>query len=299
MCLGSFSPPVIAQEIPTSQPTDALEVQLTETSTSEPLPTETPVPAETPTEIPTEPPPITQTSTPDASPTPEISPTETATEAATEAATETATVDLTATITPTETATPTMPPTLTPTEIVIEENWRVEYDLFYPSAVLASMGGEGAAEASLRGFLLILNGEQEVSYDLEKTTEGGVSLFLLAVEGTGGVEQFRHVYLDFLAPEFGTISGITQLWISSSGNAISEWQLTLDSNITTGYNWHLVDASGVKVSSESYQDVAVGEIGGVGRQYFSLENDGSGTYSISFKYSGPCEAGAPPHNEYI
>ena len=35
-------------------------------------------------------------------------------------------------------------------------------------------------------------------------------------------------------------------------------------------------------------------LAGVGRQYFTLENDGSGSYSISFKYSSPWEAGAPP-----
>ena len=280
LCLGSFSPSVIAQEIPTSQPTDTLEVQFTLTPTSETLPTETPFSADTPTDNPTEPP-ATETPTPENSPT-------------SETATETATVDLTTTLTPTETATPTITPTLTPTESVVEENWRVEYDLFYPSALLASMGGDGAAEAELRSFLSILDGEKEVTYNLGFTTEGGGSLFLLVIEGTGGVEQFRHIYLDLLAPELGTISGITQIWISSSGNAIPEWQLALDSNITTGFNWHLVDASGVRVSSESYQDGASDEIGGVGRQYFNLENDGSGSYSISFKYSSPWEAGAPP-----
>ena len=238
-------------------------------------------------DTPTDTPPATETSTPENSPT---SGTNTFRDCYRNA-TETATVDLTSTITPTETATPTITPTLTPTETAAEENWRIEYDLFYPSALLASMGGEGAAEAELRSFLSILDGEQDVSYDLGITVEGEGGLFTLAIEGSGGLEQFRHVYLDILASRFGTISGITQLWISSSGKAISEWQLALDSNITTGYNWHLVDASGITVSSESYQDGASGEIGGVGRQYFTLENDGSGSYSISLKYSSPWEAG--------
>ena len=282
LCLGSFRPSVNAQDIPTGQPTYTPEIQLTETPTNEPPPTETPVPADTPTDTPS----AIETSTPENSPTPEIIPSETAA--------ETATVDLTTTITPTETAILTITPTLTPTETAVEENWRIEYDLFYPSALLANMGGEGAAEAELRNFLSILDSEQDVTYDLGFTTEGEGSLYELVIEGSGGFEQFRHIYMDSLAPRFGTISGITQLWISSSGNSIPEWQLALDSNITTGYNWHIVEASGITVSSESYQDGASSEIGEVGRQYFTLENDGSGPYSISLKYSSPWEADTPP-----
>jgi len=163
----------------------------------------------------------------------------------------------------------------------------VEYDLNYSSA-------------GLRDLLSLLDDEQEVTYNLDSDTEGGGSLIKLAVEGNGGVEQFRHIYLDILAPAFGTISGVSQIWIASSGNSISEWQLALDSNITTGYSWQLVEASGIAVSSESFLDSASGGIGGVGRQYFYLENDGSGSNSISFKYSSPRNASASPaHRIYL
>ncbi len=305
LCLGFFSPSVIAQELPTVLPTTTLEFLSTETPTNEPsaneqpateipapteIPTETPgvspPPTETPTETPGVSPPPTETPTPDNLPTFEQSPTE--------ILTATATVDLTATATPSETPTPNVTPTLTPTEKTIEENWRLEYDLFYSSELLASMGGETGAEAELRNYLSILDAEQSVSYELGFISEGEGGSFLLVIEGTGGLEHFRHIYLDILAAKFGTISGVTQIWVSNIGKAVSEWQLKLDSNITTGYGWHLVEASGITVSSESYQNNTGGEIGGTGRQYFILENDGSDSQTISFKYSSPWQAESSP-----
>jgi predicted secreted protein len=273
-CLGSYSPPVNAQDIPTDQPTNTSEIQATETPTETPVPqqpSETPLPTDTPMPEPT------GTNTPDLLPT------------------ETATVDLTATITPTETGTPTP----TPTEIKTEENWRIEYDLFYSSVLMASMGGQEAAETELRGYLTVLDNEPGVSYNLALTTEGDGSLFSLVIDGLGGLEHFRHIYLDVLAPRFGTTSGITQLWIYSSGKMVPEWQLALDSNITTGYSWHLIESNGVTITSEGYQDGTSGDIGAMGRQYFSLRNDGSETYSLSLKYSSPWEAGVPPARRII
>ena len=48
---------------------------------------------------------------------------------------------------------------------------------------MASGGGQGAAEAELRGFLSILDDEPEVSYNLGLTSSGDGGTFLLTIEG--------------------------------------------------------------------------------------------------------------------
>ncbi len=278
LCLSSPKLVVQAQALATNTP----EIQTSESPTVEPPPTEAPVVENTPTDI------LQAANTlppePEITVTPEIASTETFAVVPTIEPSTT----ITPAITPTEITTP------TPTATQYEENWLIEYDLFYPSAVISALGGKGAAEAELRGFLSALENEPGVSYTLGISVEDDGILFKLEIDGDRGLEQFKRIYLGILAPRFGTTGGITQIWINSSGSAISEWQLILDSNITTGFSWRTVQSTGISETNSGYQDSASNTIGATGRQVFSFRNNESENYSLSLKYSSSWEENVPP-----
>jgi inhibitor of cysteine peptidase len=80
--------------------------------------------------------------------------------------------------------------------------------------------------------------------------------------------------------------------------------ITLDSNITTGFQWNLVsepNASVLKLLSSQYVEPAAGNppvVGAGGREVWKFQTIGRGTATIKLAYFRPFEKNTPPAKEF-
>ncbi len=80
--------------------------------------------------------------------------------------------------------------------------------------------------------------------------------------------------------------------------------VTLDSNITTGYKWNLVtepDAAVLKLLSSQYVAPAASNppvVGAGGKEVWKFQTTGRGTTSLKLAYSRPFEPHTPPAKEF-
>lgn len=120
-----------------------------------------------------------------------------------------------------------------------------------------------------------------------------LGLTLILVLLTACAEQTGAIDLD--AANNGTTLETT------SGQTIN---ITLDSNITTGYKWNLVtepDVQVLKLLSSDYVAPGVGNpplVGAGGKEVWKFQTTGRGTTSLKLAYFRPFEKNTPPAKEF-
>ena len=88
---------------------------------------------------------------------------------------------------------------------------------------------------------------------------------------------------------------------TTSGQTIN---ITLDSNITTGYKWNLVtepDAKVLKLLSSEYIPPLASNppvVGAGGKEVWKFQTTGRGTTSLKLAYFRPFEPNTPPAKEF-
>ena len=243
------------------------------------------------TETPTPEPTITEPPENEPSATPDLP---TATQTLEPAPSETATTTPDFELTPTPTETPTETPTITPTETPEPFQWRIEYDLFYPFAFINSMGGDGAMESDLHNFAQTALAGEDAYYSLTQREEGDGVTFILVMEGNGGYDQFRRIYMGPLKSRFGTTGAVTQIWFSDTGKGGRQWMLALDAQFSAGYSWKVVNTKDINENRSSTREERGGPLGSRGRQTFFFNNGQGKGRSVSLIYSAPFEPNQTP-----
>ena len=79
-----------------------------------------------------------------------------------------------------------------------------------------------------------------------------------------------------------------------------EFVITLDANVTTGYEWQLtkpIDDSLIKLVHSEYVPDKTGLVGSGGKSIWTFKAVRSGETQISFKYIRPWEKNIPPTRE--
>ena len=79
-----------------------------------------------------------------------------------------------------------------------------------------------------------------------------------------------------------------------------EFVITLDANVTTGYEWQLtkpIDDSLIKLVHSEYVPDKTGLVGSGGKSIWTFKAVRSGKTQISFKYIRPWEKDTPPVKE--
>ena len=81
-----------------------------------------------------------------------------------------------------------------------------------------------------------------------------------------------------------------------------EFVITLDANVTTGYEWQLtkpIDDSLIKLVHSEYVPDKTGLVGSGGKSIWTFKAVRSGKTQISFKYIRPWEKDIPPVKEAV
>ena len=81
-----------------------------------------------------------------------------------------------------------------------------------------------------------------------------------------------------------------------------EFVITLDANVTTGYEWQLtkpIDDSLIKLVHSEYVPDKTGLVGSGGKSIWTFKAVRSGKTQISFKYIRPWEKNIPPVKEAV
>ena len=196
---------------------------------------------------------------------------------------------------PTPTEAPTSAPDVAPDEMQASApDWRVEYDLAYTPLQVAYEGGRESLEARLNTYFTDALSPLGATHQLTAVDSAeGAAAYLLTLSGSGGAAQLRQVLQNALSDEFYFLGGIASLEISGEAHSGANWQLKLDSNITTPFKWQVESSERVVETIPSeYQHVSNLK-GAPGHQVFSLRNTDGGSAALRLKYAPAWDAAQP------
>ena len=196
---------------------------------------------------------------------------------------------------PTPTEAPTTAPEAADDEIQASApDWRVEYDLAYTPLQVAYEGGRESLEARLNTYFTDTLSPLGATHQLTAADSAeGAAAYLLTLSGSGGAAQLRQVLQNTLTGEFYFLGGIASLEISGEAHSDANWQLKLDTNITTPFKWQMESNAWVAETAPSdYQHVSNLK-GAPGHQVFSLSNTAGGNAVLRLKYAPAWDAARP------
>ena len=107
-------------------------------------------------------------------------------------------------------------------------------------------------------------------------------VFVLVASGCGSSE------------ESSLFTGRNQRFTVDVGD---EFQVVLESNVTTGYGWHLetdLDNAVLELVGERYEDPVIDRVGAAGRQVFDFRAVGDGSTFVQLWYIRPFDDPADP-----
>lgn len=173
-------------------------------------------------------------------------------------------------------------------------DWRVEYDLAYTPLQIAYEGRRESLETRLNAYFTAALSPLGATHQLTAVDSAeGAAAYLLTLSGSGGAAQLRQVLQNALSDEFYFLGGIASLEISGEAHSGANWQLKLDSNITTPFQWQMeANEWAAETAPSDYQHVSNLK-GAPGHQVFSLSNTASGSAVLRLKYAPAWDAAQP------
>ncbi len=197
-----------------------------------------------------------------------------------------------------QTPEPTYTETQLPTEALViptgDFHWKVSIEVPIQSADLQSFGGVSGAETHLENTLQSEITDQGVAFDVNTTRITNTSAtYVVELEGTGGIDQFVQTIYSDLNEQLNLLNGPIQLRITGyiqSGQIIP---VILESNITTGYLWELVnfDTSMLEKQGKPLFEQKMSGIGAPSKEMITFRAIADGMTTITINYRQPFDRG--------
>lgn len=199
---------------------------------------------------------------------------------------------------PTETPTPeaTVTPSPTSTQPVppAEFTWRVSVEVPIQSADLRSLGGVTNAKAHLENELQTDITDSSVSFGVNTSQiTNSAATYTVLLEGSGGIDQFIQTIYSDLGGALNLLSGPIQLSITGYVQTGQVIPVILESNITTGYIWELVnfDPAILEKRGKPVFEQKMSGIGSPSREMITLHAIADGQTTITINYRQPFDRG--------
>ncbi len=198
------------------------------------------------------------------------------------------------TIIPTDTPSPTI--TITPSPFATQEipsgefTWRVSVEVPIQSAELRSSDGVSGAKAQLENILQteITDADVTIGVDTTRITNSSAT-YTVELEGNGGIDQFIQTIYSDLDDRLNLLNGPIQLRITGFVQTGQVVPVILESNITTGYIWELVNYDPLMLEKQGKPvfEQKMSGIGAPSKEMITLRAIADGVTTIMINYHQP------------
>jgi C1A family cysteine protease len=132
--------------------------------------------------------------------------------------------------------------------------WSLNAELVVPDSEVAELGTRRAAANNVDAIISKLDAHgAKTEKRVIGTGEKGI-IYGLTASGTGDIQSFRTLIHSAAKPQFNFLGGVTEMDIESTATESSDTVLILESNLSTGYGWHVAEGSGmIQVSPHTYE----------------------------------------------
>jgi C1A family cysteine protease len=171
--------------------------------------------------------------------------------------------------------------------------WSLNADIVAPVNAVFERGAAAATAEHVDTLVSKLTAKGAKAAKTAVATDDKGITYALTASGSGTVESFREILYSVAKPQFNALGGVTEIHIDGAAADSTDMAVVLESNLSTGYRWHVATDSGMTQSaSHKYERHTLGR-GVPERQTVYLTLGTGSASSIKLVYKRSWETSAP------